>query len=162
MTEKFSRLPIVTQAVWMDSIPDLSDSKAFVLSTLSYHNLLQSHCAPKVILPRTHSGCPNPTFGGWQFLQSFYNLTWSYDISVQIWVESFKETTLADELVRMPPPAAVYNQQPRAGMLVPKGWKAGLSQVNENFWLPWYQSSFQKWWKQAHIAPILWNLILYP
>lgn len=42
--EKFSSLPDVTQAVWMESIPHLSDPKAFVLSALSYHNLLQSHC----------------------------------------------------------------------------------------------------------------------
>ena len=67
--------------------------------------------------------------------QRFHTLTWNCDVNVQIWVELFKETTLTDELVRMlapfSPPAAVNNQQPRAGMLVPKEWKAGLSRVTE-------------------------------
>lgn len=39
--EKLSSLPDVTQAVWMESIPHLSNPKAFVLSALSYHNFLQ-------------------------------------------------------------------------------------------------------------------------
>ena len=123
------------QCGWSPSHICLTPKPLFSLlcPTITFYKVTVA--GPKDILPRKHSGCPNPTFRVWQFLQRFHTLTWNCDVNIQIWVELFKETTLTDELVRMPAPlsptAAVNNQQPRAGMLVPKEWKAGLSRVTE-------------------------------
>lgn len=133
-----------------------------LLLPLTFHRAV---VAQRLSYPRC--GFPSRTLWEWQFLQKFPNLI------LKLWHEhpdlgGIAQGNHTGELRRMcppsSPPAAVSNQQnewSRARMLVPKGWKAGLSRGTENFWLAWYESSFQKWWKQAHIVLALGNLILF-
>lgn len=146
--KKFSSLPTIAQAMgsrWRIPSKILLQSLSCIYSSCIY-SVVQSPSI-KLLWPKAYS----PPGALWLPQALPLGVAVSTEVpqlDLQLWHEHpdlgrIVQGNHTGELARMPllsPHSWGVGNKPTARMLVPKGWKAGLSQVIENFQLPWYRA----------------------